>query len=69
MAHLFCDISLYKNFGKPMIWLFKFDVWILLKKWILVDKKRRMAHLRKLFQAIRTNFLSQEEVSEEKIIA
>uniref|UniRef100_A0A914R7I8 Uncharacterized protein n=1 Tax=Parascaris equorum TaxID=6256 RepID=A0A914R7I8_PAREQ len=37
------------------------DVWKLIKKWILIDKKRRQSYLPSLLQCLRYNFLTVKE--------
>ncbi|VDO52145.1 unnamed protein product [Onchocerca flexuosa] len=38
------------------------DVWILLKRWISVDRKKRLPYFRQLLKSIRYNLLSDEQV-------
>lgn len=46
-----------------MLLFHQMDVWILLKRWILVDRKRRLPHYRQLLQSIRYNLLNNQQVN------
>lgn len=39
----------------------EFDVWLLLKRWILTEKKKRIVHLERLLQCIRFNLFSEKQ--------